>query len=264
MTTAWTRVDEHEIELSNTRTRPDDRPARRLPPEPVPGFPSCERCGFQHITRLANAKWAQSCVAHRRGVRPWEPCGKSPVPGSATCDLHGGKANPEVETRARRRRRQRNIAMAAVQTYGLPVDANPTEALMAEVRFTLGHVSWLRAVVASLDPDEVVWGPAQETDFGTDEKQRTEVVRRAAPNIWVQLYMAERKHLVEVCGTAIKAGLDERVVKLREAEAELIANVFRKLIADPELALTPDQREVARRLAASGLRALSGGLEGPA
>jgi hypothetical protein len=40
----------------------------------------------------------------------------------------------------------------------------------------------------------------------TADQQRREVVSKAGVNVWLMLYQAERKHLVEVCETALRLG----------------------------------------------------------
>src|ERR1022692_962003 len=58
--------------------------------------------------------------------------------GTGCCKLHGGGA-PSSNTAAMMER-----ATQAVKTYGLPRDISPTDALLEEVRYSAGHVSWLR------------------------------------------------------------------------------------------------------------------------
>lgn len=72
------------------------------------------------------------------------------------CRLHGGKAPRSLA--AAEKRGQDRAAREAVKTYGLPVDVSPTEALLEEVRWTAGHVQWLRAWVQELEQSRLVWG----------------------------------------------------------------------------------------------------------
>lgn len=53
--------------------------------------------------------------------------------------------------------------------------------------------------------------------------------------MWVELYAEERKHLVEVCGAALKAGVEERQVQLAEAQGQLIEGFIRAVLADLHL-----------------------------
>lgn len=150
------------------------------------------------------------------------------------------------------------MARQAVDTYGLPRDVAPAQALLDEVARTAGHVEWLADIVRSLDPDALVWGKTKEEsgrapepadDGDPVEVDPTTITRTAGPSVWLALYQWERKHLTEVCKTAIAAGIAERQVKLAEQHGHLIADVLRKVLADPELGLTDAQRKVVPTVA---------------
>jgi hypothetical protein len=82
---------------------------------------------------------------------------------------------------------------------------NPFVALLAEVRRAAGHVAWLGAKVAQAPSDESLldeWAP------------------------WLRLYHKERAALLKASETAVRLGLAERVVKVEERRAELVARVL--------------------------------------
>jgi hypothetical protein len=170
--------------------------------------------------------------------------------------MHGGGA-PQVRAAAERRLAAEEARLAVV-TYGLPRDIDPADALLEEVCRTAGHVAWLEQRVRELSPEEIVWGRAEEVEKGSSEFPGTDTTQRAAPNVWVVLYREERKHLVDVCATAIKIGIEERRVRLAERQGALLADVIRRLLEDPELALSARQREVGHAVASRHLRALDG------
>lgn len=201
-------------------------------------------------------------------------CGGWKAYGTDVCYVHGARA-PQVR-RAAERRQQEAAARQAVVTYGLPQDVSPTEALLQEIHATAGHVAWLRDLVGSLETSALVWGPASETEFAlpaatTDDApaevgsaSRREVVSRAGVNVWLRLYQAERKHLVEVSAEAIRCGIEERRVKLAESQGALIADLIKRLLDDPTLGLSTEQRQLGRRIASNHLRALAGAGAGAA
>jgi hypothetical protein len=160
--------------------------------------------------------------------------------------MHGGKT-PDVFARAEVRR--------AVMTYGLPVDINPADALLAEVHRTAGHVAWLAERVRELDEERLTWGVTEEVDRGAAEFTGVDVTKSARPNALLALYQAERAHLVKVCATAISAGIEERRVKLAEAQGVLLAGVIRGILG--ELALTAEQQARAPEIASRHLRMLA-------
>lgn len=108
----------------------------------------CEKCGRPHATKAGGP----SCTAHRRDD---QPCGNNPMRGQSKCRMHGGKSRgAEVNGE---RRQQDAAVLAAATTYGLAVDVSPADALLEEVRWTAGHVQWLRARVQELE-QQPVWG----------------------------------------------------------------------------------------------------------
>jgi len=126
-----------------------------------------------------------------------------------------------------------------VKTYGLSIDVSPTDALLEEVRWTAGHVAWLRARVQEVEQDALIWGRTKREDHGATEFPGINETEQAAPSVWLDLYQRERKHLLDVCKAAIGAGIEERRVRLAESQGALLASVIRAILDD--LALTPEQ-----------------------
>ena len=169
------------------------------------------------------------CVSPRKDRSPCH----SPriVRGADKCRMHLGKQAPPVIAEAEARK--------AVETYGLPRDISPTDALLEEVRYSAGHVAWLRAKVAELEAADLVWGVTEEADRNATEFAGTDVTRSASVNMWLELYHRERKHLLDLVKTAISVGIEERRVRLAEAQGSLMNEVIRRILA--RLSLTPDQ-----------------------
>lgn len=143
----------------------------------------------------------------------------TPHPGIGACKLHGGSTQSHLVAA------RRDMAAAAVVTYGLPRDIDPQAALLEEVHRTAGHVAWLSAVVANVDKGDLVWGMTKEKEGGDDRGTTFE----ARPSIWLALYQSERKHLTEVCRVAISAGIEERRVRLAESQGALLAGVIERI-----------------------------------
>jgi hypothetical protein len=127
------------------------------------------------------------------------------------------------------------LAQRAVDTYGLPRDISPTDALLEEVRFTAGHVAWLRQRVSELAPDALTWGTREVVDKQATEFTGTDTTEAAAVNVWLELYYRERKHLVDVCKAAISVGIEERYVRLEEAKGQLVADLIRRILGRLDL-----------------------------
>lgn len=104
--------------------------------------------------------------------------------------------------------------VAAARRYGAERDINPYIALLEEVRRTAGHVAWLGWKVETAPTDDALLESHSQ---------------------WLKLYQAERAHLVKVCSEAVRLGLEERVVKMEELKAEMMARAFIAALNELEL-----------------------------
>lgn len=187
--------------------------------------------------------------------RKGAPCGnsagyKTDHPGSGNCHFHGG-SSPNGRKHA-----VEQAARQAVITFGLPRDISAVDALMEEVRYTAGHVAWLREQVQALEAGQLVWGMTEQVDKSATEFAGTDTTYGAKASIWLELYYRERKHLVDVTKAAITAGIEERKVRLAEQQGALVAQVIRSILADLEL--SPGQQARVPEVVPRHLRALAG------
>ena len=184
-------------------------------------------------------------------------CGSYPIEGGTVCRMHGGGA-PAVKAAAARRAAEAKAAAemeAAAVTLGLPVDIDPAKALLDEIAVTYGHVQWLRLKVQELGADELVWGRTQ-TDQGVGPQGPVDTTtEKAGPNTWYDLYMREREHLVKVSAAALRAGIEERRIKIAEDQGTLVAAVLQRILA--ALNLSPEQWAEVPTIVPRELRALS-------
>ena len=199
------------------------------------------------------------CKATAKGTG--QRCQAWAMAGSEVCRVHGGRA-PQVKAAAARRLAAQ-AAEQAVRTLGLAADISPTEALLEEVRWTAGHVAWLRGRVQELaeepthrrvtfdgeDEDlletpgqrgALTWGTTKVKTGGDDAGTTQE----AKPSIWYELYARERTHLIRVCDAAIRAGVEERRVRLAEQQGDLLALAVRRILEAFGLADDPRVPEV--------------------
>ena len=188
-----------------------------------------------------------------RSTTTGKQCGRYPSKGQLVCAFHGGNA-PQNKAAAQRRLAEEK-ALAALETYGRPVDTTPTEALLEEVRWTAGHVQWLRERVRELEQQAVTWGMTETVEKTAGEWPGTDTTHAAAPNVWVDLYARERRHLLDVCKAAIQAGVEERRVRLAEQQGSLLAEVIRKILGD--LDLSAEQQALVPEVVPRHLRAVA-------
>lgn len=197
------------------------------------------------------------CHGKRRQGEPGAVCHRpagwgTDHPGIGKCKLHGGK------TRNHGTAAKLEMAKRAVATYGLAREVAPDVALLEEVHRTAGHVAWLGEVVAGLERDDVTWGMSEEVRKDSGEYPGTDTTEKAAVNVWVLLYQAERKHLTEVCKAALAAGIAERQVRLAEQQGEILAGVIGRVL--DALELSPRQRELVPTVVPRELRVVAGGV----
>lgn len=174
--------------------------------------------------------------------------------------MHGG-ATP-VALKAGKRRQQEAAAAKAVATFGLRRDVSAEDALLEELQWTAGHVAWLRDQVQLLEADALVWGVSSEVETQASQFPGMDTTREAASSVWLTLYQRERTHLLAVAAAVLKAGVDERRVRLAERQGAQLAERGRAYIAGVIDALGLDERSagpVMLRLFAEMLRGLAGG-----
>ncbi|MEV7034625.1 HGGxSTG domain-containing protein [Streptomyces sp. NPDC093272] len=195
----------------------------------------------------------------RSKSRSGAQCPNPSMKGQHVCRYHGGLA-PQALKAAEGRIMEAKVRQL-VTTYGLKIETTPTQALLDEVQWTAGHVAWLRERVQEIESAAVaqgtdgehplVWGVTRQKTGGEDAGTTEE----AAPSVWLKLYQAERAHLVKVCSEALRAGIEERRVKLAESQGALVAHAIRAILAD--LGLSDEQQARVTEVVPRHLRALA-------
>jgi hypothetical protein len=149
--------------------------------------------------------------------------GGAPRTGTAAASCTAALRRPTSE------RPSAGKAERAVASLGLPREVEPHTALLEEVHRAAGHVAWLAEVVGQLDQSQIVHGITRTVQAA--DGTRT-VEARATVNVWVRLYQEWHDRLVRVAKTAIDAGVEERQVRLAEAQAQRLAAVIRAILTD--------------------------------
>lgn len=217
---------------------------------------ACDRCDQEHLT-----KWGRpACTGHSLGrLRPeiaGKACRNPPNRGQEKCGKHGGNS-PQALAKAEQRVTEQKAARIMAR-FGGPIDTSPTQALLDSVRWVAGYVAFLREQVERVtndaeQADELVWGKTKHKTGGDDAGTTYE----AAPNAWLPLLGTWQDRLTKLCAEAIKAGIEERRVRLAEQQGALVADVIRGILG--ELALTPEQAAKVSEVVPRHLRLLIGG-----
>lgn len=189
-------------------------------------------------------------------TRSGTPCGKPPMAGATRCRLHGG-ASPQAQNAALERKAE---AVAGRELARLGVarrDIHPAEALIELVQFTAGEVDfWRRKVTEIEDETDLVWGRTSEVEKSTGELPGTDTTREAKPHIAYVMLERASDRLASYAAAALKAGVEERRVRLAESQGALVAQAIRSIL--DQLNLTPAQLELVPTVVPAALRLIAG------
>lgn len=195
----------------------------------------------------------QRCSAHRTDG---EQCGAWAVRGTTVCYHHGGAAK-QVRAKARREV-LREEARRAVELFGGPRDIEPSQALLELVQWTAGEVQFWRGRVHSLSLEnegELTFGTTK-VEFGQDKGQTTDMeTKESRPHVYYTMLYAAQDRLAQYATAALRAGVEERRVRLAEQQGDLVALAIRRILA--ALSLSPEQEELVPVIVPRELRAIS-------
>ena len=179
----------------------------------------CPTCGQTH---------PRGCQAHKKAARGGGPCLATPVPGGTVCKWHGGNS-PSAKAAATKR--LATLAAAEqVARLGLRVDIHPADALIDLVHWTAGEVAYWRAQVVAIEDEggrrSLTWGVTKEKsggdDFGTTQE--------AKPHIAYVMLERASDRLAQYAAAALKAGVDQAVVKIAEQQGAAVAGAQRAIL----------------------------------
>jgi hypothetical protein len=158
--------------------------------------------------------------------------------GTGSCRLHCGST--ATVSRGAHRQAAESRAHALVAAEGLEPVADPVAVMTLLAAESVALVGAFRTMVAGLD------GLRYST--GTGEQLRAEV----------GLYERALDRAEKFVNNLARLGLEERVVRVTEAQAAALASLVTEVLDAPELALMPEQIDMARKLLAERARALAG------
>lgn len=168
-------------------------------------------------------------------------CKKWAVRGATVCATHGGAA-PQVRDAARRR------LMAAeageqLARLGVAIETTPIEALEAMLYEAAGNVAVLRSMIADLGRDDL---------YGRMYHDNGQETGEAKPHVLVVLYNQERDRLTKLAEACAKLGLDERRLRLAEAQVSRFLEAMTAAMGD--IGMGRDQTARFKKALADRLR----------
>lgn len=193
-----------------------------------------------------------------------DPCGASPAKGATRCRLHGGATR-----QAKNKAHERNVlAKAKVQlrNLGYQPDAenvDPAEALLRLVSDKHREVAWLRLQVDAIQAGDnpggttpLVWGVSGH-EFGVGPDGPIDKTTETTDlNVYVKWLHTAEDQLARYATAALKAGVEQRQLDIREAEALVFVGAINQILA--ALHLTGEQQQLVPTIVPQALRALEG------
>lgn len=186
-----------------------------------------------------------------------DQCKNYPVRGLRVCLRHGG-GSKKARAAATRNLEQEKLTRVA-RRLGTPhTDLDPAQALLDLVASKAGEVEWLRHQVELLESDgELWWGKTKESEEDNPMGGKSETVQEARQHIVYTLFHKAQDQLARYAGETLKAGVDERQVRLAERTGEQFEAVITALL--PAIGATPEQMKLAAAEIPKILRNVGGG-----
>lgn len=187
-----------------------------------------------------------------KSKRSGERCRKPATPGSPVCAMHGSKS-PRAIVAAERRLAEK----LAAELWGGRRDVHPASALLELVGWKASEVEYWRHRVHEIQQDDeasLTWGTTKEKTGGEDYG----TTREAKPHVALQLLHKAEADLAAYASAALKAGVDEAMVRIAQATAGQFRAVLALVLADERLGVTAAGPVVDQVVA----DALTAGIEG--
>lgn len=186
-----------------------------------------------------------------------DQCKNYPVRGLRVCLRHGG-GSKKARAAATRNLEQEKLTRVA-RRLGTPhTDLDPAQALLDLVASKAGEVEWLRHQVELLETDgELWWGKTKESEEDNPMGGKTETVQEARQHVVYTLLHKAQDQLARYAGETLKAGVDERQVRIAERTGEQFEAVITALL--PAIGATPEQMKLAAAEIPKILRNVGGG-----
>ena len=130
--------------------------------------------------------------------------------GIGRCKLHGGSTPTHVQAA------QREIVKREAEQLGLSIEQDPATAIINLVWRCVGDLTFYSSKVAEEELLQVEVGPNGS--------------KKLSAHPWTVLYHQAEDRLAQVSQAALRAGVEERKVRLAERDAQTIftANILRK------------------------------------
>lgn len=184
------------------------------------------------------------CGARTKAGRPCQKAAGwgTSHPGAGECRLHTG-STPAGELRG-----QIMLARRDMVAMGSPLPIEPHEAILECIRITAGEVAFCSERIAELELSDLV-GPVLTSSVRDGDETHEETRREGAPtvHVWIAVRARAMDRLVGYSAAALRAGIEERRVRIAESQAQLLAQAVRGIMRDLGVEDRPDAPAIVRR-----------------
>lgn len=192
------------------------------------------------------------CGAKKKDLNP---CHAPPIEGGTRCGNHGGAAK-HVKAKAQERVIEANARGILGRIDPNGPRENPVEMLLNLIHGKGAEVTWLRQKVQALGDDELTWGVVQHDTGVGPEGPIDKQTYKAEASIWWKLLREAENQLANWIAMALKAGVEERRVRIAETQGSLVAGAIRQILDGLNLSST--QASLIPTIVPQALRQLSG------
>lgn len=179
------------------------------------------------------------------------PCQKAPVKGASVCATHGGSA-PQVRRKAAERLELERAGLEVarqVEVWGGRLDVNPAEALLELVQGKAAEVAYWNWRVAGLSDGERAGLLVAKHEDGEGPMGPVDVTtRQPAPHVFVILLHKAQEQLASFSAAALRAGVDEALVRLATVQAGVVVDLARAAIAAARRDVSRSADDILREL----------------
>lgn len=199
---------------------------------------------------------SQKCTAKAKSTG--KPCTRWAIEGGKTCPVHGS-SNRRSKLAAKRvtekAKAEKKYARELERQATKAREVEPSTALVELVHSAAGEVEYWRAEVDRVQadhPERLTMGVTR-VEKGTRDRSDVDMkIIETTPHIAYVMWTEARERLAKYAAAALKAGVEERRVRLAEDQGALMAQVIRGILGD--LNLTREQQERSGEIAARHLR----------
>lgn len=162
--------------------------------------------------------------------------------GVGRCKLHGG-AEPHAQVNG-----MVQLARREQQVMGMPLAIEPQDAILECIRIAAGEVAYASERIAELSVVDAV-APVRRTLERESAEDSVQETREdgAATHIWITVRRQAMDRLVSYSLAALKAGIEERLVKVAEQQGMLLAQAIQGILAELGVKDRPEVAGIVRK-----------------